>query len=164
MRKGLFLVAVLVLVLSLGAFAFQNEPENVISTNPLGLAQNVINLKYERVLSPKLSIVLDTRLMFGPVTGIGAIVAIRNYFSGTAPEGFFVGGSGLLVSLSAGGISGRAYGFGGDIGYKWILDKGFAFEAGLGLKYVSTTVTYLWYSVTEAGLVATYLLGLGYAF
>ena len=169
MKKGLVLVLALVLALTVGAFAFQNELDgvkvkSVVSMNPLGLAQRVINVSYERVLSPKLSIVLEPRFMFGEATGVGFIGGIRNYFSGTAPEGFFIGGSGILVSLSMGAVSGRAYGFGGDIGYKWILRNGFAVEAGLGLKYLSTTASYLWYSATESGLMATYLFGLGYAF
>ena len=160
MKKGLVLVLVLVLILSVGAFGFQS----VVSTNPLGLAQRVINVSYERVLSPKLSIVLDPRFMFGEATGVGFIGEIRSYFSGTAPEGFFIGGSGILASVSAGAVSGRAYGFGGDIGYKWISQNGFAIEAGLGLKFLSATASYLWYYATESGIVATYLFGLGYAF
>jgi len=169
MKKGLLLVMILVLALSVGAFGLEDEPEglkikNVLSTNPLGFVQGVVNLKYERVLSPELSIVLDPRFMLGQASGVGIMAGVRNYPSGTAPEGFFVGGSGLLAFVSAGPVTGQALGFGGDIGYKWILDNGFAFEAGLGLKYLSVTASYLWYSATESGLVATYLFGLGYAF
>lgn len=141
-----------------------NQKQNVITTNPLGLVQGVIDLSYERVLSPGWSIVIDPRFMFGEASGIGVIAGIRRYISPTAPKGFFIGGSGVLASVSVGLVSGRAYGFGGDIGYKWILQNGFAIEAGLGLKFVSTTVSFLWYSYTGSGIVATYLFGLGYAF
>lgn len=157
LKKGV-LVLVLILVLSAGAFGF----EKVITTNLAVLTPKVINLRYERALSEKWSIAISPLFLFGEVEGLGSTLEMRRYISVTAPEGLFIGVSGVLMWLGMGAERGYAHGFGGDVGYKWVFDNGLVFEAGVEVKYVSTTMSYLRYS--GVGFVTTYLFGIGYAF
>ena len=74
---------------------------------------------------------MATRLQ--SVGGIGLNGGVRAYFSGNAPDGFWLGGqvnATLLASSSVGGIS---FDLQPQVGYQWILENGFTIGLGGGL-------------------------------
>jgi hypothetical protein len=75
-------------------------PLNTITVNPLGLALGTFNIEYERAVSQKLSWFIgpqyfsySTENDFGideSATSVGVSGGVRYFFSGRAPEGWYV--------------------------------------------------------------------------
>ena len=66
-KKGICLVLVMMLILGMAGSTVlaKNRPGCVVSTNVIGLAQGVINLQYEKVLNPGMSLYASPRLIIG---------------------------------------------------------------------------------------------------
>ena len=168
-RKGICLgFAMMLIVGMVGSTALAEErPATVVSTNALSVLGGVINVQYERVLSPGMSFYASPRLLIGGgLTGLGMIAGIKKYLNPTAPEGLWFGGHGDFAYVSAGTIaSGTGLGGGADVGYKYFLTENFTIEGSLGLAYMYMSVSVLGYSWGAGGTFGvTGSIGVGYAF
>jgi len=168
-KKGICLVLAMMLILGVvGTTALaKNRPGSVVSTNVIGLAQGVINLEYEKVLNPGMSLYVSPRLLIGGgLTGFGMIAGIKKYLNSTAPEGLWFGGHGNFAYVSAGTIvSATGFGGGANAGYKYFLTDNFIIEGSLGLAYIYMSASVLGYTYAAGGTFGvTGSIGVGYAF
>lgn len=111
--------------------------QSVLSTNPLRLAQGLINLELETVTGPGMSSYVAPELAFYEYeTVFGGKVGLRRYLGDRAPKGFWVGVFGEFLMLVAGWEE-YAFGFGGgaDVGYNFLIVEFLAIGGYLELEY-----------------------------
>jgi hypothetical protein len=98
----------------------------------------LVPMEMEFALAPSFSVTTSATPMFLSVgytsgVGLGLGGGLRGYFSGNAPDGFWLGAE-LQAALVATGYSGA---IGVDLqpqlGYQWVLDNGFTIGVGGGL-------------------------------
>ena len=163
-KKGICLVLAMMLILGVvGSTALAaNRPASVVSTEVIALVQGGINLEYEKVLNPGMSLyAAPTVSSGGGVTGLGVVAGIKKYFKPTAPEGFWLGGFGNFGYIFGFGISVTVFGGGANVGYKYFLTDRFTLEGSVGLAYEYLSLGIL----GGAGVFGTtYGVNIGYAF
>jgi hypothetical protein len=87
--KKVFWFLLLMIAVSLNGFAQENhEFKSVFGVSPFRL-WNGLRLKYERVLTPKVTYGGILTGYYGSTPGIQLAPIARYYFKGTAPEGFY---------------------------------------------------------------------------
>ncbi len=168
-KKWISLVLVMMLILGVvGSTALaQQRPGSVISTNPIGLLLAVINVEYEKVLNPGMSLYAAPMLMIrSGITAFGGRAGVKKYFRPTAPEGFWLGGFGNFAYVSAGTVASAAsFGGGANVGYKHFFTDNFIIEGSLGLAYIYMSASVFGYTYAAGGtLGVTGSIGVGYAF
>ena len=138
-KKGICLVLAMMLILGVvGSTALAaNRPGSVISTDLRMDFDRLINVQYEKALSPTLSLYAAPFMGLGlGLTLVGAFAGGKYYLQGTAPEGLWVGGFGLIEYASIFGFSDTAFGGGANAGYKYFITDKFTVEGNAGLVYV----------------------------
>ena len=138
----------LIISLSLIALAFgAHAQNNVIKTNPLGLAFGNFNATYERVLGTSSSILIRGQYMykiFGVKVGLGGVgLGYRYYITHVkkpVPGGFYINPQavysfGSLYDVNDEKISGTTLGIGAELGYQWAWESGFVLDLGIGPMY-----------------------------
>lgn len=170
MRKYLF-----ALILGIGFIFSANAQNQVVKTNPLGLAFGNLNATYERVLSESSSLNISASYFYGfagiDVNSIGVGAGWRYFFTHKkkpVPAGFYVQPQ---VALSFGSVTDdfddefnySTFGVGAEIGYQWVWDSGFVLDLGIGPMY--TTYTGDGADEFDAnGILPSATLAIGYAF
>jgi hypothetical protein len=168
-KKWISLALIIMLILGMaGSTAVAEErPANVVSTNVLSLLEGVINVEYEKVFNPGMSLYASPRVLIGgALTGFGMIVGIKKYLNPTAPEGLWFGGHGNFAYVSAGTIvSATGFGGGANAGYKYFLTDNFIIEGSLGLAYIYMSASVSGYTYAAGRTFGvTGRIGIGYAF
>lgn len=133
-------------------------PPNVIRVDLGGLLSGELVIEYERALTPSFSVTAAARArLFGgfdgevlnydthyPRTelGLAALVGVRVYTMGYAPQGFFVGlsvGGGWFKMdyTRSGSFGAREYDLSRfivslDLGYQWVIRQGLSISIGAG--------------------------------
>jgi len=139
-KKGICLVLVMMLVLGIlgGAALAGQRAGSVISTDVRMDLNKFVNLEYEKVISSNLSLYVKPFIGLGlGFTDMGAMAGAKYYLQGTAPEGLWIGGFGLIEYTSIFGFSDTAFGAGANAGYKYFITDKFTVEGNAGLAYVS---------------------------
>ena len=109
----------------------------MISTEIRRDFNSLINVEYEKVISPGLSLYAAPYMGLGlGYTSMGAIAGGKYYLQSTAPEGLWIGGFGFVEYVSIFGFSVTAYGGGANAGYKYFITDKFTVEGNAGLVYV----------------------------
>ena len=140
MRKKVICL-VLVMMLMLGimgstALASGHRPKSVISTNVVFDIYRIINVQYERVISSNMSLYAVPYLGLGfGVTTMGIQAGGKYYLQGTAPEGLWIGGFGMVTYASIPGASIASFAVAGNAGYKLFLSSILTVEANVGYGY-----------------------------
>jgi len=135
-------------------------PVNLITLNPVRYGLEHYQLEYERVTSPRLSLFVSPILFHHSTSygwgffnhapdatadGFGLDFGGRYFFSGSAPEGLFVGPflSAYRGSLTRVGttISGYVFSPGFQAGYTWLFRGWLVLSAGGGLGYGLATAS-----------------------
>lgn len=166
----------LIISLALIALAFGAQAQNnVIKTNPLGLAFGNFNATYERVLGTSSSILIRGQYMykiFGLKVGLGGVGLGYRYYITHAkkpvPSGFYVNPQavysfGSMDDIFDESVSISTIGLGAELGYQWAWPSGFVLDLGLGPMY---TIVLGDNSDIElvSGIGPTATLAIGYAF
>lgn len=165
MKKLFFSIALLCIIV--GA----NAQNNLIKTNPIGLALGNFNVTYEKVLNTSSSVLFKGQYMFkllGLDVNLGGVgVGYRYYITHLkkeVPTGFYVNPQ---ASFSFGSTSdfGESYsatsfGIGAEIGYQWVWSSGFTLDLGLGPSYNVVSSK----GVSGNGIIPSATLAIGYAF
>ena len=166
------IISLALIVFALGAHA-QN---NVIKTNPLGLAFGNFNLTFERVISPSSSVLIRGQYMYkllGIKVNMGGLgVGYRYYITHAkkpVPSGFYVNPQaafsfGSVADNNDVMISANTFGIGAELGYQWAWESGFVLDLGIGPMYNFASGT----SGEDTGKIDGFLpsatLAIGYAF
>ena len=121
-----------------------NAQDNIIKTNPLGLAFGNLNATYEKVLNEKSSVLGSlnfTYRIFGvDVTALGIGGAYRYYFSHArkqVPAGLYINPQ---VSVNFGSVDDfnyNAFSIGAEVGYQWVWESGVVLDLGIGPNYIT---------------------------
>lgn len=144
MKKHQYLSALAVLLFSLLSVQQASAQDQIIKTNPLGLAFGNFNAIYEKALNEKSSISVGASYLYSflgtDVTGFGFNGEWRYYITNEkkpAPEGFYAGPSlgfrNFSVRDEDGSVS--VVGIGGTVGYQWVWDSGVTLDLGAGPQY-----------------------------
>ena len=165
----------MILTLVFIALAFGiNAQNNVIKTNPIGLAFGNFNATYERVLGTSASIILKGQYMYKllgeEVNLAGAGLGFRYYFTHAkkpVPGGFYINPQ---VAFAFGSVtdeddfeySAKTIAFGAEIGYQWVWESGFVLDLGIGPMY--TIVKADGSENDFDGIMPNATLAIGYAF
>lgn len=123
-----------------------NAQNNIIKTNPFGMAFGNINLIYERLLNNYSSILVKGQygynIMGTSISAFGCAVDYRYYFTHAkkaVPSGFYINPEimfqGGMVDLENDKNSLYRFGLGAEIGYQWVWDSGFTIDLGIGPMY-----------------------------
>ena len=162
------------LLLFLGLSTQQSfAQDQIIKTNPLGLAFGNFNATYEKALNEQSSIGVGASYLYSllgtDVNGFGVNGEYRFYITNAtkpAPEGFYAGPSIGFRTFSEketdSGVS--ILGIGGTIGYQWVWDSGVTLELGAGPQY---SIIASKDDTTEAdfsGFLPRLVFAVGYAF
>ena len=142
----------LILSLVFVALAFSMSAQNnVIKTNPLGMAIGYFNATYERVLGTSSSVLISGqytyKLLGTEVSFAGFGLGYRYYITHTkkpVPGGFYINPQ---VAFSFGSVTddddnkydAKSVGFGAEIGYQWVWASGFVLDLGIGPMYSNVT-------------------------
>lgn len=143
MKKLILTFAFVVLAVGLKA------QDNIIKTNPLGLAFGNFNATYERVLGSSSSFLIRGQYMyklFGLEVNLpGGGLGFRYYFTHAnkpVPSGFNINPQ---ISYLSGSTteddekySATVFGFGAELGYQWVWESGFVLDLGIGPMYYSS--------------------------
>jgi len=129
----------------------QDEKQNIIKLNPVGLLFGGAQLGYERALGEKTSVVVAPTFGFFKTGGFkyttyGLGAELRLYLSSekAAPTGFYVspgaayfGGKAEMDDFSGGKTTTKisGYSFKGVAGYQWVWDSGLSLELNGGVQY-----------------------------
>ena len=121
-----------------------NAQDQIIKTNPLGLAFGNFNATYEKVINEKSSFLVSanyTYRVFGvDVSAFGFGGAYRFYFSHAkkqVPEGFYINPQANFNFGSVDEFNYTGIGIGAEIGYQWIWDSGVVLDLGIGPNYIT---------------------------
>ena len=138
----------LIISLSLIALAFgAHAQNNVIKTNPLGLAFGNFNATYERVLGTSSSILIRGQYMykiFGVKVGLGGVgLGYRYYITHVkkpVPAGFYINPEavysfGSMDDFNGTSVNLSTIGVGAELGYQWVWESGFVLDLGIGPMY-----------------------------
>ena len=139
MRKKIICL-VLVMMLILGtmgstALAAGHRPGNVISTDVWWDINTIFNLEYERRVNRAMSLYVNPFFVPIGITLLGTKVGTKIYFLGTAPEGLWIGGFGMVTYASVLGASAVSFAIAGNAGYKLFLSSILTVEANVGYGY-----------------------------
>lgn len=168
-----------VLLLSAAVMAFSltaSAQDNVIKTNPLGLAFGNFNATYERVLNEKSSVLGSANFRFGlfgiDVFTFGLGGAYRFYFTHAnkdVPTGFYVNPQ---VGFSFGSVTEddtvdnnfTTFSVGAELGYQWAWESGFVLDLGIGPNFttISGDVDDVGFDSTS-GILPSATVAIGYA-
>jgi hypothetical protein len=178
---GLFLASPKGLLAARHTRVMEQERDNDITVNPLGLAFGLGNVSYERALSKENSWLVGANFgSYGVVdnrlTIFGATGAYRWWFDQEkALNGWFLGPELKIETVSwAFGVSDTNYTatgsfFGGGVqgGYQWVFRNGFTLNLGLNFDYLAGSVSTNVSGAPTLGFGGSGFganLGLGYAF
>lgn len=138
----------LIIFLVLIALAFgAHAQNNVIKTNPLGLAFGYFNATYERVLGTSSSILIRGQYMykiFGVKVGLGGVALGYRYYithvKKPVPSGFYINPQavysfGSMNDFNGENVSLSTIGVGAELGYQWAWESGFVLDLGIGPMY-----------------------------
>jgi len=138
-KKGISLVLVMMLILGMAGSTVlaEQRPGSVISTDIRMDFNRLINVDYEKVISSTLSLYAAPYFGLGlGLTLMGARAGGKYYLQGTAPEGLWIGGFGLVEYWSLFGlVSGIDFGGGANAGYKYFITDMFTVEGNAGVAY-----------------------------
>ena len=164
------IISLALIVFALGAHA-QN---NVIKTNPLGLAFGNFNATYERVFGTTSSLIIKGQYMYkllgADVSLAGGGLGYRYYFTHAkkpVPAGFYINPQASFAFGSVTNDAGEKYtastmAFGAELGYQWVWESGFVLDLGIGPMY---TIAKGGTSEDELkGIMPSLTLAIGYAF
>jgi hypothetical protein len=138
-KKGICLVLAMMLILGMvGSTALAgNRPGSVISTEVFSDLDRFINVEYEKVLNPGMSLYAVPYFGVGlGFTDMGVVAGIKKYLKPTAPEGLWIGGFGAFNYFSIWGFSGTIFSAGANAGYKYFITDKFTIEGSAGLAYI----------------------------
>lgn len=147
--------------------------DQIIKTNPLGLAFGNFNAVYEKALNEKSSISVGGSYLYSflgtDVTGFGLNSEWRYYITNTtkpAPEGFYAGPSFGFNNFSVKDEDGSVsiIGIGGTVGYQWIWDSGVSLDLGAGPQYSIIVAEGEDTSEDFSGFLPRLVFAVGYAF
>ena len=134
--------------------------KNVIKTNPITMAFGDFNATWERATSDRSAMTYSVNIFAGAFggefDGFAATVGYKYYFTHSKlgiPEGFY----GRILGGILGGEGEVGFRVGGQVGYQWIWDSGFALDLGLGPQVIAIDEDF-------SGVVPSFFLGIGYAF
>ena len=157
-------------------FADAQSYNNVIKTNPLGLAFGNFNATYEKVLNEKSSVLLSGNYLYQflgiDVNTFGLGAAYRYYFTYAkkdVPSGFYVNPQiGFQSGSADDDLSYSAFNIGAEIGYQIAYESGFVLDFGIGPNFTSLSGDYEDISFTDDGsattIVPSLTVAIGYAF
>jgi hypothetical protein len=141
MKKVSLVLLMMVGLLSTSLFAQTGEKQasefkNVVGVSPFAFWHG-LRLKYERVLTPKLTVGSLFTGYYGQFPGVQIAPVGRYYFKHTAPKGFY--GQAKLVGGYYSCESSEnftSFGFGAAVGYQTLFTKNdkWTFDFNLGLK------------------------------
>jgi hypothetical protein len=171
--KKALLLSVMVMALAMTA----NAQDNVIKTNPIGLAFGNFNVTYERVLNDKSSVLGSANFRFGlfgiDVFNFGLGAGYRYYFTHAnkdVPTGFYVNpqagfGFGSVTEEDVVDNSFTTFGIGAELGYQWAWTSGFVLDLGIGPNYtvISGDVDDVGFDSTS-GILPSVTIAIGFAF
>jgi hypothetical protein len=96
----------------------------------------MLPLELEFAVSPNLSVYAigsPLVLLSGAGGGVALNGGVRGYFSGNAPDGFWLGGQVGVTTLGTSYGSVTSVDLQPQIGYQWVFDGGFTIGVGVGL-------------------------------
>lgn len=146
--------------------------DQIIKTNPLGLAFGNFNAVYEKALNESSSVSVGASYLYSflgtDVSGFGVNGEYRFYITNQtkpAPEGFYAGPSIGFRSFSESDTDASlsVLGIGGTIGYQWIWKSNVTLELGAGPQY-SIIVAEGDTSEDFSGFLPRLVFAVGYAF
>ena len=146
--------------------------DQIIKTNPLGLAFGNFNATYEKTINEKSSFLVSanyTYRIFGvDVSTFGFGGAYRFYFSHAkkqVPEGFYINPQANFNFGNADDDNFNTFGIGAEIGYQWIWDSGVVLDLGIGPSYITLSgdIEDIDFDNTS-GILPTATLAIGYSF
>lgn len=117
------------------------DHKQVLATNPIGDVLGWFNLEYNRKINESVTFELSgsTFDFFDDGARVNRLsTGVRFYPQGAALTGFFVGGKvGLFhydedYDFDQADDSGKAYLFGAEVGYEWLVGKNRNFHVGIG--------------------------------
>lgn len=162
--------------LSLGSES-SSGPRNTLTANPIGLLVGAFNIEYERAASDNMSWFIgpsyfgasaSTGVSDWSLSAFGLEGGLRFFFSGRAPEGFFLSPSLAIgvLSLESGNESASAVSFaiGGMGGYTWIFGDVFDLSIGLGVAHQTARAEVGGQTLGVSGITPTLRLSIGPAF
>ncbi len=164
----------LILSLALLGIVFgASAQNNIIKTNPIGLAFGNFNVTYERVLNSSSSFLVKGNYMYkllgADVSLAGLGLGYRYYITHAKkeiPTGFYVNPQlafafGNIKDSNGTSYSATNFGIGAELGYQWVWSSGFTLDLGIGPMYniVSSDS-----SDTANGIAPAITLAIGYAF
>lgn len=172
-KKGLKILAIMLLMGAGMASAAQAEIGNSITVNPLGFVGWGPDIEYEAVMDPGSALAI--RAKFGgwslgdwSNTAIGGGLSWRFFLNDElkAPRGLWVGPAVDLLNVTAGyqnepGVSTLFTSIYGQLGYKWVFGQkiGFVLSPYINLGYSMGSITVLDNTLSANG----FLFGLGLA-
>jgi hypothetical protein len=126
--------------LILFGFASAFSQDNVLKTNPIGLAFGNFNVTYEKVLNNRKASILFSgsyiyEIFSVDVNTVGLGVAYRFYLTNAkkdVPSGLYVNPQ---IGFSFGSVEDfnyNAFAIGAEIGYQWAWDSGVVLDLGIG--------------------------------
>lgn len=172
-------ILVLLAVFLVAGSAFSQEMEtrnNVIKVNPAALLFGGFNVTYERAIADSHSFELGLSYSSysgtvdgetTKVTGLGFIADYRWYFGSKkiAPDGVYISPRFTYASTGDGDGNGvSTLGFGGVIGYQWLLDSGFDIDLFGGAQKLSITSKGDFSGLNISGVLPIIGLSLGFGF
>lgn len=138
-KKGICLVLVMMLILGMvGSTALAAQRAGtVISTEIRSDLNKIVNVELERRINDSLS------LYVAPYTGLGLGISLvgaraggKYYLQGSAPEGLWIGGFGVVDYASLLWFSETTFGGGANAGYKYFITDRLTLEGNAGFVYV----------------------------
>lgn len=172
MKKNRFFLSFVTLVFLFSAnLSFAQD--QIVKTNPLGLAFGNFNAIYEKALNEKSSVSAGAsylyRLLGTDVTGFGLNTEYRYYITNAtkpAPAGFYVGPSFGFRNFSEKNVDGSIslIGIGGTIGYQWVWDSGVSLDLGAGPQYSIIIAESDGSTEDFSGFLPRLVFAIGYAF
>jgi len=153
------------------------RPQNTVTFNPLALVFGIVQLEYERAVSPQLTIFGGPSMMAfntigvdgGSVFAAGLDVGARYFFREGAPRGLWIGPQANLSYASVdadGGESATAVAYSASLlfGHTWIARSGLTFSLAIGGGYNHFVADVGDDEVGFEGAMVAGRLALGYAF
>jgi hypothetical protein len=145
--------------------------ENILKTNPIGLAFGNFNVTYEKVISDKASVLGSVNYVykiFGvDVNTFGLGVAYRYYITHAkkaVPSGFYVNPQLGFAFGSSDDVNYNTVSIGAELGYQWAWDSGMVLDVGIGPNYVNLGGDYEDIDFdNDSGIFPSITIALGYA-
>lgn len=143
-----------------------DRPIQTVSVNPIGVMFGIFSAEYERVFSSNATIGVSGSYWstgdVNPISYFSLDAKYRRYLSGTALEGFYLGGSAGVSAFTATETV-PALTTGVEVGYGWLLGAEPQFTVGLGVG--AKRLIPIGANTTDATLTyPTARLSVGYAF